>query len=538
VSSDSPIVFKIASSDSEFALIHRLNYKTFVEEIPQHSSNPDRSLVDRFNEENTYFICLRGAELLGMIAMRDKRPFSLDYKLDNLDFYLPQACSICELRLLAVDPNHRTGVIFRGLGSLVLEHWKTQGYDIALISGTVRQQKLYQSLGFIPFGPLVGTEGAKYQPMYLTSDAADVLFNRFLGRGLAPAGEQPPTNLLPGPVEVVPETRKAFADQPISHRAEAFKAQFQRTKELLCELVNSRHVEILLGSGTLANDVVAGQLTLLGGRGLILSNGEFGDRLIDHATGFGLSFRALRIEWGEAFTEADLRWAIASDPMIEWLWAVHCETSTGILNDLEMLKGVCAERGIRLCLDCVSSIGNVAVDLEGVFLTSGVSGKGLGAFPGLSMVFYNHEVRPGRSSLPRYLDLGLYVQNDGIPFTHSSNLLRALQAAAERKNSARLPGDQAVLGSWLRSRLRALGFEIVGADEYTAPAVITIALPAGLNSESIGRQLEAGGYMLSYMSEYLLRRNWIQICPMSEYPRTRFAQLLELLREQVVGPWP
>ena len=38
--------FKIASEESEFDLIFRLNYKTFVEEIPQHPPNPEKRLVE------------------------------------------------------------------------------------------------------------------------------------------------------------------------------------------------------------------------------------------------------------------------------------------------------------------------------------------------------------------------------------------------------------------------------------------------------------------------------------------------------------
>ncbi len=54
-----------------------------------------------------------------------------------------------------------------------------------------------------------------------------------------------------------------------------------------------------MGSGTLANDVVAGQLSLLGGRGLILSNGEFGERLMDQARRLNLKFDALKFDWGK-----------------------------------------------------------------------------------------------------------------------------------------------------------------------------------------------------------------------------------------------
>ena len=40
-------------------------------------------------------------------------------------------------------------------------------YDIAVISGTTRQARLYKHLGYKPFGPLVGKQDALYQPMYI-----------------------------------------------------------------------------------------------------------------------------------------------------------------------------------------------------------------------------------------------------------------------------------------------------------------------------------------------------------------------------------
>ena len=47
----SSLVFKFASEDWEFELIHRLNYRTFVEEIPQHKASPTHRLVDKFHAE-------------------------------------------------------------------------------------------------------------------------------------------------------------------------------------------------------------------------------------------------------------------------------------------------------------------------------------------------------------------------------------------------------------------------------------------------------------------------------------------------------
>jgi hypothetical protein len=169
------LTFKIATEDLEFEQIHRLNYRTFVEEIPQHPSNPEGRLVDHFHHENTYLIGLQGDKLQGMIAVRDRRPFSLDYKLPNLDAYLPSYRSICEFRLLAVERNRRHSLIFQGIVSMLAQYCDEHGYDLAVMSGTVRQLQLYRHLGFVPFGPLVGTSEAKFQPLYLTRDAYELL---------------------------------------------------------------------------------------------------------------------------------------------------------------------------------------------------------------------------------------------------------------------------------------------------------------------------------------------------------------------------
>lgn len=36
--------------------IHALNYRTSVEEIPQHQPNANRQLVDRFHDDNVYVV--------------------------------------------------------------------------------------------------------------------------------------------------------------------------------------------------------------------------------------------------------------------------------------------------------------------------------------------------------------------------------------------------------------------------------------------------------------------------------------------------
>jgi N-acyl amino acid synthase FeeM len=159
------------ASPSDFDAIHALNYETFVEEIPQHSPNGERRLVDRFHAENLYVVCVAGTRLVGMVCGRCQRPFSLDLKLADLEHWLPPHRKAVEVRLLAVRREWRKTSVFLGLMTFLSRHFMAQGCDLALISGTVRELKLYRHLGFEPFGDLVGAPGAMYQPMLLTLEA-------------------------------------------------------------------------------------------------------------------------------------------------------------------------------------------------------------------------------------------------------------------------------------------------------------------------------------------------------------------------------
>jgi len=527
-----PLVFKAATEDWEFEQIHRLNYKTFVEEIPQHKSSPAHRLVDKFHAENSYLICLSEQKIIGMLAVRGNRPFSLDQKVPELESHLPAGRRICEIRLLAIEKKFRGargGQVLSGILALLWQHGVEKGYDLAIISGTMRQLRLYQHLGFVPFGPVVGTGEAQFQPMYVTLETFEVTAREFLRSSPARSFHPSAVNFLPGPVTVRREVRRAFEQSPESHRAECFKTDFDATRRVLCELVRATHVQLLLGSGTLANDAVAAQLSLEGKRGLILSNGEFGLRLLDQARRFRLDFETLETDWGAAFDLESVRERLDAKPAPHWLWCAHCETSTSVLNDLDALKKLCAERGVKLCLDCISSIGTLPVDLTGVYLATCASGKGLRSYPGIAMVFHHHELKPATERLPRYLDLGYYVEQQGIPFTFSSNLLHALHAAVRRVDWARRFSDIAEWSASASARLTELGANLIGAEAIRSPAVITLGLPAELDAGKVGDAMQESGYLLSYNSDYLRRRNWIQICLMGECTQEKVVSLLNAL---------
>jgi hypothetical protein len=163
----SRIVYKVAGTSDEFEQIFRLNHATFAVEIPQHPPQPDARLIDRFHPENTYVVGLHGSAVVAMIAYRSRRPFSLDQKLPDLDRHLQQSSRPCELRLLAIKPAWRVHRVLDGLLRALIRELLRRDFDLALISGTLRQQRLYLRLGFQPFAHPIGTDKAMFQPMQL-----------------------------------------------------------------------------------------------------------------------------------------------------------------------------------------------------------------------------------------------------------------------------------------------------------------------------------------------------------------------------------
>lgn len=496
--------YAVADGPAQHAQIHALNHDTFVGEIPQHAPTADGRLVDAFDDENTYLVALDGDTVVGMLALRDRRPFSLDRKLPDLDAHLPPERPVVEIRLLAVRPERRHGRAFHGLMGYAARWMVQSGFRLAIISGSTARLGLYSRMGFRPFGPLVGSGEVTFQPMVTTlADAVRVL-----------PGTMPPTresvSLLPGPVELAPAVRAAMSQPPISHRGAPFLAMHARVVGGLRALLGAREVALMVGTGTLANDAVGARLAAWGAPGLVLSNGEFGNRLADHARRHGLDHEVLRAPWGQTH-DLDALAARLRQSGAAWVWAVHGETSTGVLTDLARLAAITTEHGARLCLDAVSTIGAVPVDLAGVTMASGVSGKALGAPAGLSFVAYG-DLPPATRPVPRYLDLDAIRQAGGVPCTSSSPLVAALDAALAAADGERMVRLQRQ-GLAVRRRMCAAGLRLVAPDGALLPTVQTVALD---EAEDVGRRLEDLGILTSYRSDYLRERGWLQLCTMGE----------------------
>ena len=151
--------FKRADTEDEFEQIHRLNYRTFVEEIPQYTNVADGRLVDKFHAKNTYFVAIESARVVGMLSVHDRPPFSVAARLPDPSILERPGCKPMEVRLLAVEPEHRSRPVMAGLLWLALEHARDR-YTEVYISGIAERAEMYERLGFQPLGEPVASEMA------------------------------------------------------------------------------------------------------------------------------------------------------------------------------------------------------------------------------------------------------------------------------------------------------------------------------------------------------------------------------------------
>ena len=541
-----PYVFKRADSPSEFDQIHALNHATFVREIPQHHDPGEGRLVDKFHDKNQYFVALRGERVVGMLSLHDQPPFSIASRLPDPALMDAPGMRPLEIRLLAVEPDQRASTVFGGLAWSVLQHVQVTGHTHLFISGFEDRLSLYEGLGFEPIGPAVGVLGTRFVPMCLPVSKmierharSARLFEKRVERSHGNTTTKE-VCLLPGPVTQSGEVRAAMQLPPHYHRGTEFLTLFERVRKQLGELVGGRDVAMFLGSGTLANDVIAATLAAaeLPGRGLILNNGEFGRRLVEQAERLGLQPRVLSWQWGRPWDLDVVTGALDDASRGSWVWGVHHESSTGMLNDLPALIRLAKQRGVRVCVDAVSSLGGQPLDLSEVFLASGSSGKALGACSGIALVFANRteieQLQRKLNRVPTYLDLAATLTHSGPRFTFPSVLLQALSAAltvfaTPQKRGERF-AQQATLGRFVRSQLDGLGLQPLTEQAHGSSTITTFAPPSGWTSEGFVDQCRRWGFLIGGQSRYLTERGLVQIATMGTMTCDDCAPLFERLR--------
>src|SRR3984893_4031521 len=173
-----------------------------------------------------------------------------------------------------------------------------------------------------------------------------------------------PLLLTPGPLTTAPATREAIL-RDWGSRDGAFIALNRLIRDRLVALAvgEGSHVCVpLQGSGTFAVEAMLGTFVPRDGKLLILINGAYGHRMARMCRAMGRAFATYETNEDPPPHPARLDALLAAAPAITHVAAVHCETTSGILNPLAEIAAVVAQRGRRLLVDSMSGFGALPID--------------------------------------------------------------------------------------------------------------------------------------------------------------------------------
>ena len=256
----------------------------------------------------------------------------------------------------------------------------------------------------------------------------------------------------PGPL-TTSRTVKEAMQRDIGSRDSDFIALVRRIRAQLLTLANvdqqSGYECILIqGSGTFGVESVLSSVIPSTGKLLALINGAYGERIIQIGARYSIPHEILRWPENQPLDPTAVRAKLTSDPSITHIAAVHCETSTGILNRIEPISEIAAALNRTFIVDAMSSFGGIPIDLSSGqihFLVSSAN-KCIQGVPGFSFALARRDKLEAAKTTAHTLSLDLYEQWRGLettgqfrftPPTHA--LLAFAQALEELRREGGIP---------------------------------------------------------------------------------------------------
>jgi len=316
----------------------------------------------------------------------------------------------------------------------------------------------------------------------------------------------PPSRLLlgPGPSPVHPRVTRALAAPALGHLDPALLELLEETSGLLRGVFRTANRATLAVSGTGMSgmEAVLGSLLEPGDGLVVCSAGFFGNRIAELAARIGASVTKVEKEWGQVFAPEEVETAVAAAKP-KAIAIVHAETSTGALQPMHALGPIAERHGAMLIADCVTSLGGIAVEIDGWGVDAAYSGsqKCLGGPSGMSPVTLSPRAVAAIKARQRpphawYLDLELldrYWNGDhAYHHTISSALVYALREGlrlvVEEGLEARFERHQRN-AEMLWDGLEAMGLELHVDAALRVPSLTTVRIPVGVDEAHVRARL-------------------------------------------------
>jgi 2-aminoethylphosphonate-pyruvate transaminase len=316
-----------------------------------------------------------------------------------------------------------------------------------------------------------------------------LMTKRVTARGSSETGDA--LLLTPGPLTTSKRVKEVMVHDWGSRDATFLRINTE-VLERLPEIINGRgtHVTVpMQGSGTFAVEAMLTTFVPPTGKVLLLINGAYGQRAKKICD---IAKRAYAVHETPEDTPPDLAEVdkvLQADKSITHVFAVHCETTSGILNPIAEIGTLVKRHGRKLLIDAMSAFG--AMPLDATVTTfdavAASSNKCIEGVPGLGFVICRQGALAETKGNATTLVLDLHdqwqnlVKTGQYRFTPPIHVIVSFhQALTEFWAEGGQPGRgkrYAENGKVLIEGMRKLGFSTLLPDRLQAPIIITFHMP-------------------------------------------------------------
>lgn len=265
---------------------------------------------------------------------------------------------------------------------------------------------------------------------------------------------------------------------------------------------------ILGGEGILGLEAACASLTEPGDRVLVIDNGIFGKGFADFVKIYGGEPVLYTTDYRNPVDTAALEEYLKKDSSFKYATVVHCDTPSGVINDVAEISRILDRYGIMTVADSVAGMFGQPLDCASskIDILCGGSQKALSAPPGLTMVWVSDRAfkamedrkTPIASFYANILVFKDYYENKWFPYTMPISDITGLRQALDNFLA---DGDvyerHTKIATATRYALQKGSLKLYLESGYSN-TVTVLEVPEGMTDEQILRGMEKDyGIMIS-----------------------------------------
>lgn len=307
--------------------------------------------------------------------------------------------------------------------------------------------------------------------------------------------------MTPGPTMVAENVRNARSIETGNPDMDLdFYDFYKETCELYSSLLYTKNESLILsGEGILGLEAAVASMTEPGDRVLVLDNGVFGKGFCDFVSIYGGEPVLYTTDYKKEIEIEPLREYLEKDSDFKYATVVHCDTPSGMLNNISVICPLLKEYGILTVVDSVSGMfGNeVHVDAWGIDILCGGSQKAISCPIGLTLVTISEEAKRTMekrktkiaSFYANLLTFQDYYKNKWFPYTMPVSDIYGLRQALENiKKDPNILKRHAEIAAKTREALTRAGLKLYAENGYSN-TVTVFTIPGGVTAADILKEM-------------------------------------------------